>query len=423
VVAASTTGDEPFPPNTESQIAHFTELVATAIENGAARAELRRMADQQAALRRVATLVARGVTPDPVFAAVADEVTRLTGADVAMIVRFDPEGIATLVAMRGPSGTDLGRARVPPKPEANSPSPAVLAPGESRFLVDVVALEDRPEFVRDTGAWPTISVPIMVEGRSWGTISVQSRHDPLPPDTEQRLAEFTELVATAIANAEARTKLMQSRARIVATADATRRRIERDLHDGAQQRLISLALELRLAENALPADLPGLRNDIGKTAAGLNAVLEELREISRGLHPAILSEGGLGPALRALARRAAVPVAVTIETSSRYPPPIEVAAYYVVSEALTNTAKHAKASHAEVVVREVDGTLHLTVSDDGVGGAHPQHVSGLIGLHDRVEALGGAVDVTSPPGEGTVIQVLLPVHPTDDPPRLPPRAG
>jgi len=289
--------------------------------------------------------------------------------------------------------------------------------------VDVVALEDRPESVRDGGGWPTISVPIMVEGRSWGTISVQSRHDPLPPDTEQRLAEFTELVATAIANAEARTKLMQSRARIVATADATRRRIERDLHDGAQQRLISLALELRLAENALPADLPGLRHDIGKTAAGLNAVLEELREISRGLHPAILSEGGLGPALRALARRAAVPVAVTIDTSSRYPPPIEVAAYYVVSEALTNTAKHAKASHAEVIVREVDGTLHLTVSDDGVGGAHPQHVSGLIGLHDRVEALGGAVDVTSPPGQGTVIQVVLPVHSTDDPSRLPPRAG
>jgi signal transduction histidine kinase len=225
------------------------------------------------------------------------------------------------------------------------------------------------------------------------------------------MADFTELAAAAISNAEAHTALMQSRARVVATADETRRRVERDLHDGAQQRLISLALQLRLAHNSAPAELVELRHGIGQVADEITAVQEELRELSHGLHPAILSRGGLGPALRTLARRSAVPVKLKIEIGPRYPPGTEVAAYYVISEALTNAAKHAVASRVDVIVREQDGLLRLCVADDGVGGAQPQRGSGLIGLRDRVEALDGSIDVASPVGEGTVIEVSLPLTP------------
>ncbi|MEU8226724.1 histidine kinase [Kribbella sp. NPDC048915] len=223
------------------------------------------------------------------------------------------------------------------------------------------------------------------------------------------MSEFTELVATAISNAEARTKLTRSRARIVATADETRRRIERDLHDGAQQRLVSLALNLRGAESTVPTELPELRESIGQAVVDLQEVLEELREISRGIHPAILTEGGLALALRALARRSAVPVDLQVEISTRYPQAIEVAAYYVISEAVTNTTKHAEATYVEVTVQERDGALRLRVHDDGLGGADVQGGSGLIGLHDRVEALSGTINITSPSNEGTTIQVALPI--------------
>jgi signal transduction histidine kinase len=268
-----------------------------------------------------------------------------------------------------------------------------------------------PAGERAEGIRSAVDAPIVVEGRLWGAINVAARTGPLPADTEQRMADFTELVATAIANAEAHTKLTQSRARIVATADATRRRIERDLHDGAQQRLVSLGLELRLAQGSVPAELGELDDAIGQVADGLTAALDDLREISRGIHPAILSEGGLGPAVRTLARRSGVRVELAVGTDSRYPAPVEVAAYYVISEALTNTAKHANASYAEVVVEERDSALHLRLSDDGVGGAQPEKGSGLTGLRDRVEALGGSIDVSSPADHGTLILVRLPVDP------------
>ncbi|MDT7697878.1 MAG: hypothetical protein QOJ30_203, partial [Pseudonocardiales bacterium] len=202
-----------------------------------------------------------------------------------------------------------------------------------------------------------------------------------------------------------------SRARIVAAADSTRRRIERDLHDGTQQRLVAISLTLRLAQTTVPADLPELQTQIGRVTDELTEATEELREIARGIHPAILTEGGLGPALRTLARRAALPVEVKIRTGTRPAEPIEVAAYYVVSEALTNTTKHAHASHADVAVEERGGLLHLSIRDDGVGGADPAHGSGLIGLRDRVQALGGTIEVTSHPGEGTAVLVELPLQP------------
>jgi signal transduction histidine kinase len=221
--------------------------------------------------------------------------------------------------------------------------------------------------------------------------------------------EFTELLATAIANAENRAELDASRARIVATADATRRRIERDLHDGAQQQLVSLALELRTAQAAMPPELDEHRAELSRVIEGLTDVLEELREIALGIHPAILAEGGLGPALRTIARRSPIPVELDVRAEMRLPEPVEVAAYYAVSEALTNAAKHAQASVVQVAVEAPDGLLRVAVRDDGLGGADLARGSGLLGLKDRAEAIGGTISLESRPGAGTSLIVELPL--------------
>jgi signal transduction histidine kinase/PAS domain-containing protein len=207
-----------------------------------------------------------------------------------------------------------------------------------------------------------------------------------------------------------RAELAASRARIVTAADETRRRIERDLHDGVQQRLVSLALALRTAESTVPGELRESKAQLSQIADGLAGALEELREISRGIHPAILAEGGLGSALPTLARRSAVPVELEMPAGTRLPEPVEVAAYYVVSEALTNAAKHAHASAVQIAVEARDGILRLSIRDDGFGGADPTRGSGLIGLADRVDALGGTIEVASPVGEGTTLLVTLPIE-------------
>jgi signal transduction histidine kinase len=212
-----------------------------------------------------------------------------------------------------------------------------------------------------------------------------------------------------------REELAASRTRVVAAGDLARRRIERDLHDGTQQRLVSLVLDLRAAEAAVPPERPELRAQLARVADGLTGALDELRELSRGIHPAILSEGGLSPALKALARRSVVPVELDLHVQARLPEPVEVAAYYVVSEALANAAKHARASAAHVDVQTRDVTLHLSVRDDGVGGAAPGRGSGLVGLTDRVEALGGTIAVHSPAGQGTTLEVHLPIGTGDRP--------
>jgi signal transduction histidine kinase len=231
----------------------------------------------------------------------------------------------------------------------------------------------------------------------------------LPVGSEDRVANFTELVGTAIANAESRAELTASRARVVTASDETRRRLERDLHDGVQQRLVSLALTLRAASDRLPPDLDELRGSLAQVGEGLAGALKELQEISRGIHPAILSEGGLGPALKTLARRAPLPVEIIVRADQRLPEPVEVAAYYVVAEALANVAKHADATTAYIDVESRNGVLELRVRDDGAGGADPARGSGLIGLTDRVEALGGTIEVVSPVGQGTALRVTLPV--------------
>jgi signal transduction histidine kinase len=231
----------------------------------------------------------------------------------------------------------------------------------------------------------------------------------LPSDTEERLGDFAELVATAIANAEWRAELTASRARIVAAADDARRRLERDLHDGAQQRLVSLGLELRLAEGSVPAELQSLKEKLSGIVSGLTSATEDLQELSRGIHPAMLSEGGLGPALKTLGRRCPVPVNLDLAVKRRLPDPIEVAAYYVVAEALTNAAKYAQASEVKVCAEAKDATLYLSIQDDGIGGADSRKGSGLVGLKDRVEALGGHLQIASPTGSGTSLHVTIPL--------------
>jgi signal transduction histidine kinase len=238
---------------------------------------------------------------------------------------------------------------------------------------------------------------------------IESGH--LSAGVEGRLAQFTELVGTAIANAASRVELAASRARVVAAADETRRRIERDLHDGTQQRLVSVALDLRAAENSTPSELVDLRAQLSRTGEGLAAAVEDLQEISRGIHPAILSQGGLEPALKALARRSSVPARLDLSVDRGLPENVEVAAYYVVSEALTNVAKHAQASVVRVGLDTGEAMVRLSIEDDGVGGAEPGHGSGLIGLRDRIEALGGRVEIASPPGKGTTLRVEIPVAP------------
>jgi signal transduction histidine kinase len=268
---------------------------------------------------------------------------------------------------------------------------------------------DSPDVAHDWEFRPSVGVPIWTEGRLWGVMSVGSRSEPLPGGTEARLAGFTELAATAIANAEAQAALSASRARIVAAADQTRRRIERNLHDGAQQRLVSLALQLRAAQAVVPPEAGELAGRLEGAVREATAVLEELREIGRGLHPAILTETGLRPALRALARRSVIPVDLDIRVPGRLPEQIEVSGYYVVAEALTNAAKHARASAVSVEVELGNDALRVAVHDDGTGGADLTHGTGLAGLKDRVEALGGRFLLDSRRGTGTTVQVEFPL--------------
>jgi signal transduction histidine kinase len=253
-------------------------------------------------------------------------------------------------------------------------------------------------------------VPVVVDGALWGVMAVGSvETEPLPADFETRLAKFTELLATAIANAEGRAELEASRARIVATADATRRRIERDLHDGAQQQLVTLALEVRAAQSSMPKEMSQHQDELSHIAEGLTTALEGLREIALGLHPAILAEGGLGPALKTLGHRSPIPVELEVRTVGRLPESIEVAAYYVVSETLANAAKHSRASQVQVEVEVRDRAVCIAVGDDGVGGADPGGGSGLLGLRDRVEAIGGTISLESREGVGTKLTAELPL--------------
>jgi signal transduction histidine kinase len=371
VVIASSKGEELLPGDTEARMAGFTELVATAIANTEARTALGRLADEQAALRRVATLVARQPPPGEVFAAVTEEVGGLLDVDDVTMLRYEPDGTATVVARVGTS-------------------PAAARDDEGRAA--------------ETG-------PVVVEERLWGAISVVARAGgTLPPGTESRIDEFTQLVATAISNIEARWDLAASRARIVAATDEERRRVVRDLHDGAQQRLVHTMVTLKLARRALratrgeddPADAL-----VGEALEHAQAATSELRELAHGIMPSVLTRGGLRSGVAALASRTPVPVEIDV-TAERLPATVEATAYFVVAEALTNVAKHAHASRVDVSAAVEDGELRIAIRDDGDGGARPDG-PGLLGLADRLAVLEGRLRVDSAPGAGTLITATIPV--------------
>jgi signal transduction histidine kinase len=400
-------------PEAGHRVAAFAELAATAIANAQARAELRAIAAEQAALRRVATLVARSAPPGAVFAAVAAEAGQvMPEADCTMVGRYDPDRTVEVAGgwSRAGGHTLAGRRAAL---GGQNVSTLVFQTGQPARVDDLADGDDAITVAaRRLGTRSAAGAPISVEGRLWGVmIAASARENTLPPGTEHRLAAFTELIATAIANAEAQAELTASRARIAATADETRRCIERDLHDGAQQHLVTLALQLRAAQATVPPQLGKLQAELGQVATGLTGTLDELREYARGIHPAILADGGLVPALKTLARRSPLPVTLDVQLAGRLPERVEVTAYYVVSEALANAAKHAAASAVHVDIDAAGGVIRLAVRDDGSGGADPARGSGLAGLNDRVEAIGGTLSMRSRPGEGTTLLAELPARP------------
>jgi signal transduction histidine kinase len=370
--------------------------------------DLRFVADEQAALRRVATLVAQAAPPQAVFDAVCAETGRLIGATTVNLAHFTPDGVNVTISgwsLRGvhiPTGT-----RLPLDGESiNALVQRTARPGRVDGYEDLGGpLAAR---LRELGVRSEVGAPVVVERQVWGAlIAGTDKPGPLPAGTEQRVASFAELIATAVANATAHAELVASRARIVTTVQDARRRLARDLHDGAQQRLVATLIALQLADERFDRDPVGA-HDLLRTA--LNHArdgLAELRELAAGVHPSILTNRGLRAAVEALAGRG--PVVVDVEVPpGRYPPHVEAAAYFVIAEALTNVVKHARATRIGVRVEERRGVLDVLVSDDGAGGADVRG-GGLRGLTDRVEALGGTVRVESPAGAGTRLAACLPL--------------
>jgi PAS domain S-box-containing protein len=398
---------EPLPPDTEVRLQHFTELVATAISNSEARAEVERLADEQAGLRRVATLVARKAPPEEVFAAVGEEVARLVQVEGTTILRYEPDGKATVVASSSESELVVGDSV---SLEGESVSARVFRTRRPARLDDYSrASGGFGARLRKAGIRSAVGAPIVVEGSLWGAIIASTRHDePLPTEVESRVGEFTELLATAISNVQAWSDLAASRARIVATADEERRRVVRDLHDGAQQRLVHTIVMLQMVETALTRnaeEAPALVRDALEQA---HRATEELRELSHGILPEALAHGGLRAAVTELASRAPVPVDIDVRVG-RLPATIEATAYFVVAEALTNVAKHARARSVEIGMRIQGETLHVDVHDDGIGGARPSG-SGLVGLRDRLAVLDGLLRVLTPAEGGTIIAADIPLR-------------
>jgi signal transduction histidine kinase len=390
----------------KNRVAEFAQLLSTSISNIESRVELDRIVHEQSALRRIATLVAREAPRERLFPAIAQEMGKLLNVDAAFILQYESASHATTVAsweqgrrshalrdQRSTAIAKLAREAYRTRSSRRSDDRSPRSSGAAKAEIGSIAL-----------------APIAVGPATWGAIVVVSRSgEVLSPPTEECLREFGRQVATAVANAASRAALARSRARVVRAGDEARRRFERDLHDGAQQRLVGLQLELRTVKPTVPAELPELRHSLSRLEGGLAEVLDDLRELSRGIHPAVLSEGGLDPALRSLARRSPVRVELVLRTDGRrFPEQVEAAAYYVVSEALANAAKHADASSIEVELTRRSGCLELVVADDGRGGATASDGSGLTGLADRVEAIGGVFELRSPPGAGTTILASLP---------------
>ncbi|MDV3125531.1 DUF4118 domain-containing protein [Mycobacterium sp. 21AC1] len=378
-------------------------------------AEAGALAEQQAALRRVATLVANGSHPVEVYPAAVNELASGLGMDHVALLSYSDGEPPLVLASRDPAGSPKLPVGEHLPLDGESLAATVWVTGLPSRIEDYNDIDGGTAAqVRAIGIRSAVAAPVIVGGQVRAVLVVGSvQPHTFAPDTEARVADFADLVATAIRNAETHAELTASRARIVTAADQARRRFERDLHDGAQQRVVSLGLAVRAVEASVPADQPALRSDIAKLATDLSALSTELQELSRGIHPAILSKGGLAPALRALARRSAVPVELHLDLTAQLPESVEVAAYYVVAEALTNAAKHAHASVVDINATADDGELQLTIRDDGIGGATAAGTtggSGLIGLKDRVEALAGHLTITSAPGAGTTLVARMPLE-------------
>ena len=385
-------------------------LAAVTAERTHAEAAQRELAGEQAALRRVATLVAGDARPSRVFEQVTEEVGRLLGLPGANVMQYDGVRRATVVG----AWSDEGPPRFPVVAALDVDGDTVVArvvrTGQAAHVDYMEAEGTLAATVRSVGYRSAVAAPVNVGGRIWGVLAAASAtDDPLPDGIEQRLCDFADLVAQALANADAYEKLAASRARLVEVGDAERQRLERNLHDGAQQRLVSVALGLNMVGARLEKDPAAAREMLAAAQAELSRGLDELRELARGIHPVVLTERGLGPALQALAARAPLPVEVSEVPDERLDAPVEAAAYYVVAEAITNVAKYAHASTATVTIGRRNGTATVTVADDGVGGADPAEGSGLRGLAARVEALNGRLDVDSPRGGGTRITAEIPL--------------
>jgi signal transduction histidine kinase len=417
---------EPLATATETRLRDFAEFAAVAVANGDSRNRLRRLADSEASLRRVATLAAEGATPPQLLSAVAHEAARILDGSTVAIVEYDADDSFRVVAAHNDPVFVVGSSW----PVVESGLAAVVRDTKAPVRMDDVAegTGTVADAGRAGGLASVIGAPIVVDGNVWGMILVglRDRRDALPhftgwytsrmlsssasgDEVESRLVSFTELVGTAISRAQAQSELIASRARIVQAGDEAMRRIERDLHDGAQQRLVALALHLQQLRADVPADDEATRRRLEQVGHELKSVIEEVQELSRGVHPAQLTVGGLRPSLRALARRSPIPVEVSVDVPERPPASVETAVYYVVSEALANAIKHSGATAVSVDVVGDSRSVRATVTDDGVGGAERGAGSGLTGLSDRVHALAGSFGVASPRGGGTTIAVELPV--------------
>jgi signal transduction histidine kinase len=407
-IVTGATHDEPLPPDTEFRLGQFTELLATAIANAEARAQIERLAAEQAALRRVATLVAQGASPSSVLDAVAGEMERVLGADGVTLNRYEPGEEVTVVAHRGSDPR-----RVPPGTRVSHQGQNVIS--LVRRSQRAARVEHREgmrsaiaDLVRSSGVRASVGAPIVVAGRLWGVAIANWRGEESPPaDTEERMAQFAQLLDTAIANADARDQLTASRARLLAAGDEARRRVVRDLHDGAQQRLVSVILTLKQARQALQEHDADAETLVGQALELAELGNEELRELAHGILPSALTNGGLEAGIRSVVTQLDLPVEVDVP-AERFPEAIEASAYFIVAEALTNIVKHSHAQRAGVTASVDDGILRIEVRDDGIGGADAGG-HGLVGLDDRTTALGGRLEVESPAGGGTRVAATLPL--------------
>jgi len=396
------------PSDTEARLSSFTELVATAVANADSRARLARLAEEQAALRRVATLVAEGAPPEVVFDAVATEMATLLVADGITLVRYEPGDELTVMAHWGP-GTRQLLIGMRVRHDGESVSATVRRTQRPARMASYTDTHGHiGEVIEGLSFRSGVGVPIIVDGRLWGaTIANWTAEEPPPPGTEDRLAEFARLLDTAIANADSRDQLTASRMRLVTEAHEARRRLVRDLHDGAQQGLVRTIITLKLAQRALDEGDQELAPLVSEALQCAETTNDELRELVHGILPSVLTREGLGAGLDQLAARMSIPVQIETEVE-RLPPVVEATAYFVVAGALTNVLKHAHAAHAEVKAFVKDETLYVEVRDDGVGGADPRG-QGLVGLSDRVAALEGQLSIESPTTGGTVLSATLPL--------------